>query len=193
MFAATETTSSGNDALVRAGLVIVMVLLLVAVVWLMRRSWRAKAGAQSAWPQPQDLPAMSVDADRDPASWRLPPVEARFLGSSLAGDWLARVVVHDLGVPSHARLAVDDSGVWVERDGARSFWVPVGSLVGARSDRGIAGRGYERDGVTVLSWRLGVAVIESGFRVTSPRVQAEVVSAVDALVATAPSSSGGLS
>lgn len=179
----------------RAALVGVIILVLVLVLWLMRRGWRAKAASQSALPEPEQ-PSFSLgDEDRVMAhQWRMPPTEVRYLGSNLAGDWLQRVVVHDLGVPSRARIAIGATDVWLERQGARPILITSDNLRGARSDRAIAGRAYEAQGVAVLTWELGEVTLDSGFRVVDPDAQRVLIEAANSLLSsTATTSPGGAS
>jgi hypothetical protein len=177
--AAAAPTGAGP---IRALLVLAVVAALALVLWLMRRAWRAKAAGQSTMAAPESLPESLAGSEGAGRRWVGGPTPARYLGTSPTGDWLSRIVVHDLGVPSQALLAVDDTGVWIERQGARSFFVPRSDVVGARSDRAIAGRAYESHGVTLLSWRLGDCLVDSGFRIVGPQDQADLIAAIDTLV-----------
>jgi hypothetical protein len=111
-------------------------------------------------------------------------VSARYLGATRSGDWLDRIVVHGLGVPSAAEVTVGDKGVWVLRSGAPDIFVPAHDVVGARHDRGIAGRVLEADGVLVISWRHADHVIDLGLRVRDA-VMAEALRAAVVALATA--------
>ena len=162
----------------RTALTLGVLAVLAVVLWLMARAWRAKAGRQ------RDLPSL-VDL-REPADLSgavLGPIPGRYLASTRAGDWLDRVVVHGLGVPSRADMVVLQTGVLWQRQGADDVFVPRASLRGARTDRAIAGAVFEDGGVVVVSWLLGEAELDTGFRATSVEAHRELVAAVTSLVA----------
>jgi hypothetical protein len=169
------------DWVSRAVLAAIVVLPILVTLRLRRRGWRSKTRAQRGWSPPMSLPFDLVGHDARQHPWLLPPTRVRFLGTNLAGDWLGRVDVHDLGVASPALVAVDDSGVWLDRQGASSVLISVDDLVDARSDRAVAGRVYQHDGVVAVTWRLGEVSIESGLRIAQPVVQARLVHTVNAL------------
>jgi len=156
----------------RLVLVGVMVALIGLVLLAMRRGWRARGARQG------DIPA--------PASEGLDgitfgPVPGVFVGSSTAGDWLDRIVVHDLGVRSRADLLAGPAGVLLSREGARDVFVPRSALRSVRSDRGVAGKAYERDGVLVLTWDLGGRLVDTGFRADAVADQADALVALGSL------------
>jgi hypothetical protein len=140
----------------RISLVVVVLLLIVLVLWGMRRGWLNRQRRQSWIPMPMDAPGPD-----DVFSASVPGL---FLGSATAGDWMDRIAVHDLGVRSRANASWGPAGVWFERVGARSVFVPATDLVGFRVDRGVAGTVKAKDSVVVVTWRLGDAVVDTGFR-----------------------------
>ncbi|MFM9135238.1 MAG: hypothetical protein ACKOT0_07375 [bacterium] len=158
----------------RVALVGLMVGLIALVLLGMRRGWKARAARQG------DLPLPPADGLGQAT---LGPVPGVFVGTSSAGDWLDRVVVHDLGVRSRADLLAGPSGVLLERTGARDGFVPRAALRGARADRGVAGKAYERDGVLVLTWELGGRLVDTGFRADVAAEQAEALAALETLAA----------
>lgn len=137
--------------LLLVAVVIAVIALVCVAMW---RGWKRRAAGQSDIPEP---PAVGSTEIRD-------GVRGLFLGTSRAGNWLDRVVVHDLGVPSRAQCAIASQGIAFEREGARSFLIPTEALDAVRLDRGVAGMVRERNSVIVLTWRLGAAQIECGFR-----------------------------
>ncbi|MEY4347994.1 MAG: hypothetical protein RIS43_413 [Actinomycetota bacterium] len=139
----------------RIALTVAVVGFFVGAVLLMRRSWRNRSRLQSGIAAPQIVPA-----DFSPYV----TVHARYLASTAAGAWLTRIVVHNLGTPARCELAIGREGVAIYRDGAEPFFIPRSDFVDVRSDRAIAGRAFEKDGIVVLTWRLGDVFIDSGFR-----------------------------
>lgn len=167
-----EQAQSTNWPL-RLALVGVVVLLIAWALWAMRRGWTNRAGRQADVPAPADAPpAGAVLGD---------PVPGLFAGTGTNGDWLDAIVVHDLGVRSRARLAYGTAGIWLERDGARGVFIPAESIVDVRADRGVAGTVRERDGMIVVTWRLGDRVLDTGFRAD---VGADHRTCLDGLVST---------
>lgn len=152
-----------------ARLVFVLVLLgLIALaLWGMRRGWRHRAGRQ------QDVPA---PADAAPGGAALStPVPGQFAGTGVNGDWMNRIVVHDLGVRSRATIAFGPAGILLDREGARSVFIPAADVVGLRADRGVAGTVTSKDGMVVISWRLGDRTLDTGFRADSAAEHATVL------------------
>ncbi|HEY5832952.1 hypothetical protein [Streptomyces sp.] len=143
----------------RIGWIVGLALVVVLVYWLMRQGWqwrRTLQGGLPALPQaPEDtgeplLPLLSMDG--------------RYHGSTTAGQWLDRIVVHGLGVRSRAVLTLTGRGLDVARVGAPGFFVPAAALRGARLDRAIAGKVLPEGGLLVVTWEHGGTLIDSGFR-----------------------------
>jgi hypothetical protein len=139
---------------------IVLVALVLIVIgwalWAMRRGWLNRQRRQAWIPEPLAVPERSGGLST--------PVAGLFLGTAAQGDWMDRIAVHDLGVRSRANLSWGSEGVWFERVGARSVFVPAGDIVGLRLDSGIAGTVKAKDSVIVLIWRLSDGIVETGFR-----------------------------
>ncbi|WP_298457731.1 hypothetical protein [uncultured Cellulomonas sp.] len=131
--------------------VTILALLGASALWGMRAGWRHRAERTGA--VVPSLPA--VPADDDPALGRAltAPIEATYVSSTVAGDWLERVVAHDLGVRSGAVVQVFTGGVRVRRHGAADLWVPAGALLAAGTAPGMAGKYVGGDGLVVLTWQ----------------------------------------
>ena len=158
---------------------ILLVLLVLAVIALvligMRAGWRRRAGRQGDVPPPL-LPPESLETTQG-------AVAGVYLGSTHHGDWLDRIVVHDLGVRSRALAEVGPAGVALRREGARDVFVPTASLRGAQMARGIAGKAYERGGVLVITWDLDGRLVDTGFRADVAEEQRTLRDAIVGLVA----------
>jgi hypothetical protein len=126
--------------------VAVLVVIAVLVLWAMRAGWnhRRARTAELVGALP------SVPDHLGPALAQ--PVEAVYVSTTRAGDWLDRVVAHDLGVRSGATVSVHDAGVLVARTGAPDVFLPVGALRAAGTAPGIAGKVTGGDGLVVLTW-----------------------------------------
>ena len=152
-------------------LVGIMVVLIGLTFAAMRRGWRRRQARQSHIPAPMSAP---------PATWRPSgaAVDGLFLGTALSGDWLDRVAVHDLGVRSRGSISWGSGGVHIEREGAPGIFIDKPLAV--RGDSGIAGTVRAKGSVVVISYRLGDAVVESGFRAD---VGADHVAVLDGVMA----------
>jgi hypothetical protein len=121
-------------------------------LWGMRRGWLRRGETSIAWVP--DLPAVPADGDgpRDLGAARSEAFAATYVSSTRSGDYLERVVAHDLGVRSAAAVQVFDAGIRITRIGARDVFVPAASLRAVGTTNGIAGKFVGRDGIVVLTW-----------------------------------------
>ena len=169
----------------RTALSVLVILALVLLIYVgMWRGWRARGRRQSDVP-PLHPPAAEADA----ASTTLRTAEGRYFATTTAGDWMDRVVVHGLGVRSTCTLRLTPDGLQVQRE-PHSFAVARADLLGARRDRGTAGKVVPPYGVLVITWRHpGHAagpdaqqhVLDSGFRLQHAEEHDAWVAAITAL------------
>ena len=141
-------------------LVAVMVLIIIGVLLLMLRSWRKmRRGDRFGL---SDLPAPMILAPQGfmPGEG----IEALFLGTSVHGQWLSKVLIHDLGTRSRARVSWDSRGILMERDGSADIYIPRTSLVEVTLGSGIAGTVRAKDSVVIFVWNLGAHRIATGVR-----------------------------
>lgn len=156
----------------RIVLVLVVLGLIALALWGMRRGWRHREARQSDLPEPAMTPPADVVLST--------PVSGLFAGTGVNGDWMDRIVVFDLGVRSRGDLSYGPAGVWIERIGARSLFIPAASILGIRADRGVAGTVRGKDSMVIVTWRLGDRVLDTGFRAD---VSAEHATVLDGLMA----------
>lgn len=154
--AAEQKSQDVTDWAARIGWVAGLLLLIALVYWLMREGWKWRGTLQGDLPELPQAPA-------EPGPPRL-ALSGRYHGSTTAGQWLDRIVAHGLGTRSRAELTLTERGLAVVRPGARDFFIPAGSLRGARLDAGIAGKVLAEGGLLVITWQLGDRLIDSGFR-----------------------------
>jgi len=157
----------------RIGLVAAMLGLIALALWGMRRGWMHRQQRQSDVPPPAEAPPVDVLLSE--------PVDGLFAGTGAHGDWMDRIVVHDLGVRSRSTIAWGPDGIAFERQGARSLFIPAAAVVGVRTDRGVAGTVRSKDGMVVVTWHLGDRVVDTGFRADAAADHATVL---DGLVTT---------
>lgn len=144
----------------RLALVAVMVLIILGVLLLMLRSWRKMRSGDRLGIS--DLPAPLTEAPQgfEPSEG----IEALFLGTSLHGHWLSKVLIHDLGTRSRARVSWDLHGILIERVGASDVYIPRSSLVEVTLGSGVAGSVRAKDSVVIFVWDLGDYRIATGVR-----------------------------
>jgi hypothetical protein len=158
---------------VQAGL---LLLLLVPVLWgLMWWGWRSRARRQGDLPVPTAPPA-------DPGPPAYGPVEAVYVSSTRAGDWLDRVVAHGLGERSSASVSVHAGGVQVARGGAPDLWLPAAALDDVRRERGAAGKFVDAEGLVTLAWRLGDHPLDTHLRTRHESDREPLAAAVRTLI-----------
>ncbi|OLT53021.1 hypothetical protein [Cellulosimicrobium sp. CUA-896] len=124
--------------------VVLGVALLVLVLTGRRRLAGRSAGIV---PVPPSVPA--ADA-RGPVV--LGPLDALYVSSTLAGDWLARVGAHGLGDRSRAVVTVHEAGLHAARTGAPDLWVPAPAVLGGALTPGMAGKFVGKDAIVVVTW-----------------------------------------
>ena len=142
-----------DRALLTGGMLLAVALLCL----LMLRGWRSRQRRQGQVPAPPEPPYEQGEP-------LLPAVAGLFVGTTFAGDWLDRVAVHDLGHRAAGWLVVATDGVHVEREGVRDLYLPYAQLESVALGDALAGKVVGRDGMLLLTWRLGDRVVTSGFR-----------------------------
>lgn len=140
----------------RIGWIVGLLLFVGLVYWLMRQGWQWRRTLQGGLPALPQAPQTTGEP--------LLALQGRYHGSTTAGQWLDRIVVHGLGVRSKAALTLTEEGLDVDRTGAPGFFVPASALRGARLDKGIAGKVLTEGGLLVVTWEHGGTLIDSGFR-----------------------------
>lgn len=186
-----------SDTETRALLTALVVLVTLAVLGLMLLGWRRRGRRQGDLPAPSGAPLVgSAEAPEEAPDSASPvvlgPVSGRYLATTTSGDWLDRIVVHGLGVPSRAEVTVREDGVLVSRTGARDLFVPAAAVDAARLDRAIAGAVYEEGGLVVLTWQLGGRRLDTGFRADQPDRHGALVDAVGGLGHPSAPAEGGV-
>jgi hypothetical protein len=136
----------------------------------MLRGWRCRS-------RRHDLPPLAAVAEPGEVLLR---ADGRCFGTTVAGDWLDRVVAHGLCTRSPARLVLSPDGLDVHRPGG-DFRIPAGSLDGARHDQGIAGKVVPPHGLLVVTWRHGEHRLDTGFRLDDSSTHDDWIRAIDAL------------
>lgn len=148
------TSAPVTDWPERLALTGLFIALFIAALLGMRAGWRRRAATQASIA----APPISLPAHGDV----LATAEGTFIGTSRATDWLDRIVVHDLGVPSRATIEIRTDGVQVQRHGARDLAIPRDLLLRARMDRAVGADVV--DAAVVLTWQWHSDTLDTGFR-----------------------------
>ena len=152
----------------RVALVLVVVALMLLALTLMRSGWLSRARRQAHIEAPMSIPA-ALMAGIDTSA-----LPGRYLGTTNEGDWLGRIVVHRLGVPSSLSLQVSAEGLSIDRPGSSSFLIPANAVDDAHLDNAACGKAYGPGGVVVVSWRLGGQCLDTAVRLDDPRRSSRV-------------------
>ncbi|PZR52764.1 hypothetical protein DNL40_10350 [Xylanimonas oleitrophica] len=165
---------------VAVGIWVLLGILLLLVILTGRRRLARRTGRLVPAPPaaPSDLGAL-----------RLGPLEATYVSTTLAGDWLARVGAHGLGDRASATVSVHDAGVLVQRAGADNLFLPATALRDAGLAPGMAGKYVGADGLVVLTWlapsdgHVRAVDLDTGLRTRYPADRSRLVDAVRHLIA----------
>ncbi len=152
--------------------------IIVLVVALMALGWRNRLRRQADFAPPPDVPS-----ELGPILYE---AEGQYVATTTAGDWLDRVAVHGLGLRGNAVTWVHPEGVLITRTGARSVFIPRSDLVSVQLASGMTGKFVEKEGLVVITWRLGAERVDTGFRTRHAAHKTQLVAAVAALVPADP-------
>ncbi|WOC59345.1 hypothetical protein RI444_12350 [Paenarthrobacter sp. AT5] len=159
------------SALVTAGLIAVA-LAMIGLGW--RNRLRRQSDVERLPEVPRQLTPATVVAD------------GQYVSTTTAGDWLDRIAVQGLGIRTHAELSVHAEGVLFDRPGAAPVFIPREALTDSRSASGMAGKFVEKDGLLVISWKLGSRELDTGFRSRNSADQDRLRQAIQELTSAAP-------
>ncbi|WP_239309961.1 MULTISPECIES: hypothetical protein [unclassified Frankia] len=160
-------------------------LLFVAAVGGMRRTWRHRAERQE-----EDLPDLPVVPGQT-GTVLTAPLKGLYLGTVDAGHWLDRITARGLGGRADAYVTVYEHGIQVDRTGSEPFWIPRDAVRGARLERAHAGKVAGAGRIIVLAWSFGGHELETGLRGDDRARQPKVVRAVHGLIGPAPGPTDG--
>ncbi|MBB0969851.1 hypothetical protein G6016_12960 [Dietzia aerolata] len=141
--------------------VVVVIVALLIIIGLMTRGWRNRARSQAhlfdTVPQPPD----------DPGDVVLGPLTGVYIGSTVAGDWQARIARPPLGHRSAGKLTAYTNGLHLELAND-DVWIPRADLVEVRRASALANKTVPGGGILAARWKVAAAeghtVIDSGFR-----------------------------
>ncbi|MFC7402259.1 ABC transporter permease [Citricoccus sp. GCM10030269] len=166
-----------NDVIVQYALIgIATVAVVVLIVFLMRRGWRARQARQQDVAAPAPVPTGILETEPVAAS------DGMYVNTVTTRNYLDRIAVHGLGLRTNARLEVHTIGVALLRDGSPNIFIPAADLVEAGLDSGMSGKFVEKDGLVVITWRLGGREVRTGFRTRASHDRDPLLEALESLV-----------
>ena len=160
----------------RLALTVIVIAVIALAVWGMWRGWRNRARRQDYLAEPPAVPGEPADL--------LLEFPGRYVATVIAPDWLDRVVAHGLGAPGLADFYVRSDGVLIDREGERELFIPAADIACAEPGTGLAGEVMERDGILVISWRLGDVEVATGLRASRADDQRAAMEQIAALSVT---------
>jgi hypothetical protein len=149
---------------------IAIIVVVGVVLWLLARSWRARAGRQATLgtlaPPPADLgtPAHTEDL--------------LYVATTRAGAPLERIVVAGLGFRARAVVTVASAGVLLQLAGEEPGFIPRADIRGAGRATWTIDRAVNTDGLVFVRWVLGGAEVDSYLRPTDPEALAAALTAL---------------
>jgi hypothetical protein len=145
----------------------------------MWRGWHRKASHQ------QHLLPLPAAPDT-PGHALLPPAKGLYVGTTVSGDWQARVVAGQLSDRSAATLRLSPEGLLIERNGAPEIFIPRGTVCDARLDSALAGKVMGEGRLFVVTWQHHGELLDTAFRADQHTVHVPYLHAVLDLVRRAP-------
>lgn len=141
--------------------VIAVIAVLLILIGLMTRGWRNRGRSQAGlFDEVPSPPA-------DPGEVVLGPLTGVYIGSTIAGDWQARIARPPLGHRSAGTLTAHTDGIRLDLSGT-SVWIPRADLVHVRRASALANKTVPGGGILVARWQVtgrdGRTLVDSGFR-----------------------------
>jgi len=176
---AAVQAAAENQGLERFGLTGLTLAIFVLGAYAMRRGWRRKAKAQAGL-----LPLPTPPAGLVPLL--LPAASGMYIGTTLSGDWQARVVAGQLSDRSAGSLRLSHTGLLMDRVGAPQVFVPTEALRDVRLDSALAGKVMGEGRLLVVTWEHRGQLLDTAFRADQHAVHAPYLHALRDLLSGVP-------
>ena len=99
-----------------------------------------------------------------------PLSRGEYVSTTIFGNWLDHVGFDSLGFQSKSTLLIYPDSIIFTRNGAKDLWIPAKKLAVITTDRGMAGKVVEKNGLVVIGWTLDGHRVQTGFRTHTPRI-----------------------
>ena len=153
-------------------------LVLVAVLALMLRSWRARTRRDDALTAGYPLPGAEAPAAV------LATAEAFYVATTREGRQLERLNIRGLGFRARALITVTTAGVLLDLVGENPVFIPMDAVTALEDATWTIDRAVETGGLLLLRWRLqphadaAGQVVDSYFRILDPTERARVSASI---------------
>lgn len=148
--------------------------LIVVLVGLAGWGWRNRLRRQAGVAPLPVVPARAAEPTL--------AIPGQYVVTTTAGDWLDRLAVHGLGAKGNATAVVFDDALLLERAGAPDVYIASAAMTGVRLERGMTGKFVEKDGLVVITWRLGDLPVDTGFRTRHAADKQRLLSALTGIL-----------
>lgn len=146
-----------SELVARIGLTALTLAVFALGAYGMWRGWRRKARAQQGL-----LPLPEAPDGLRPLL--LPATGGLYVGTTVSGDWQARVVAGQLSDRSAGSLRLTAAGVLYDRVGAPQVFIPTAALRDARLDSALAGKVVGEGRLLVITWEHRDQLLDTAFR-----------------------------
>ena len=153
---------------------LIVVGALIVLAWLgMVLGWRARGRRQAAFgtpaPVPGDLAAPTLSES------------VAYVATTLAEKPLERVVARGLGIRGKAMVEVFPQGIVLAIQGTDPVFLAADRIVSAGVGTFAIDRVVERDGLAVITWRLGETLVDTYLRAASGPAKRSIIEAAAAV------------
>ena len=163
---------------------IITLLVLLGVLALMWRSWRARSRRDSGLPAGYPAPETPQQL--------LASAECYYVATTPRDQPLERLAIPGLGFRARANLEVTGAGLWLALQGERPVYLPGTAIDGLDAATMAIDRVVETDGLLRLGWRLQAAddtaagqSVDSYFRLIDPDDRSRLSAAIRTMSADA--------
>ncbi len=159
---------------------LITVAVLLGLLGLMLRSWRARSRRDAALPSGYLLPVeLAV---------QLASASVLYVATTLRAQPLERLQIRGLGFRARAHLTITEAGVILALAGEEAVFIPASAIAVLQDATVAIDRAVETDGLLLLGWRLPDAsnqIVDSYFRILDPSDRVSVNDAIRTIAADA--------
>ena len=160
---------------------VIAALVLLGLLALMMRSWRARTRRDAALPAGYPLPTTT--------SRELASAAVFYVATTRRATPLERLNIRGLGFRARATLAVTEAGVLLALPGEEVVFIPADAVELLEAATWTIDRAVEPDGLVLLGWRLNAPaadtgeIVDSYFRIIDPTDRVSVNDAIRTIAA----------